>query len=93
MKKSNIWFGVIVVIIFAVIGSVIAFIFSRFIDFGSSKSIVISATITKPIGVFSYNLPTMQDASANLKNAVMLSYNIMTDTRILTQQCAVCHGN
>ena len=71
MKKSNIWFGVIVVIIFAIIGSVISLIFSIFIDFGSSKSIEIYAPITKPIGAFSYNPPMLQDTSADLKNAVM----------------------
>jgi len=30
----------------------------------------------------------LQDASADLKNAVMLGYN-----GIFTQQCAVCHDN
>ena len=73
------------VIIFAIIGSVVSLIFSRFIDFGSSKSIEIYAPITKPIGVFSYNPPMLQDTSADLKNAVMLGYNIMTDTRIFAQ--------
>lgn len=68
-------------IIFAVIGAALSLIFSRFIVFGSSKTIETSAPKTKPVGAVFYNPPLSQDAPENIKYAVMLGYNIMTDTR------------
>lgn len=101
MKKSEIRFGVIVVITFAVIGAAVSLIFSGFIDFGSSKTIETSAPKTKPLGGTVYfNPPLPQDAPAEIKDAVMLGYNIMTDTRKYANgyvgnklDCDNCHFN
>ena len=100
MEKSEIRFGVIVVITFAVIGAAVSLIFSRFIDFGSSKSIETSASKTKPIGAASYNPPLPQDAPAEIKDAVMFGYNIMMNTQEYAAgyvgnklNCTNCHFN
>jgi|GEM_PF-3897149 len=81
MKKSELWFGVMVVIVFAIIGSAVSLVFSRFIDFSSSQSSETTAPKTKQKDTISYNPPMPQDAPENIKDAVMLGYNIMTDTR------------
>jgi len=47
MKKSELWFGVMVVIVFAIIGSAVSLVFSRFIDFSSSQSSETTAPKTK----------------------------------------------
>ena len=101
MKKSEIKFGVVVVITFAVIGAAVSLIFSRFIDFGSSKTIETSAQKTKPIGgTVSFNPPLLQDAPAEIKDAVMLGYNIMMNTQKYAAgyvgnklNCTNCHFN
>lgn len=81
MKKSELWFGVMVVIVFAIIGSAVSLVFSRFIDFSSSQSSETSAPKAKQKDTISYNPPMPQDAPENIKDAVMLGYNIMNDTR------------
>ncbi|MHB9013338.1 MAG: c-type cytochrome [Ignavibacteriaceae bacterium] len=101
MNKSEIKFGVVVVITFAVIGAAVSLIFSRFIDFGSSKTIETSVPKTKPIGgTVSFNPPLLQDAPAEIKDAVMLGYNIMMNTQKYAAgyvgnklNCTNCHFN
>ncbi|WP_435550624.1 c-type cytochrome [Desulfobacterium sp. N47] len=101
MKKSEIRFGVILVITFAIIGSAVSLFFNRFIDIGSSKTIETSAPKTKPIGgTVSYNPPLLQDAPADIKDAVMLGSNIMMNTQKYAAgyvgnklNCTNCHFN
>lgn len=101
MKKSEIRFGVVVVITFAVIGVAAYLIFSRFIDLGSSKTTETSAPKTKQIGgAVSYNPPLPQDAPAKIKDAVLLGYNIMMSTQQYAVgyvgnklNCTNCHFN
>ena len=101
MKKSEIRFGVIIVITFAIVGSAASVIFSRFIDFSSSNKIETTAPKTKPPGgTVYYNPPLPQDAPANIRDAVMLGYNIMMNTQkyaagyIGTKlNCTNCHFN
>lgn len=100
MKKSELWFGVMLVIVFAIIGSAIFLIFSRFIDFSSSQSSEATAPKTKQTDTISYNPPTPPDAPENIKDAVMLGYNIMMNTQKYTAgfvgnklNCTNCHFN
>lgn len=101
MKKPEIRFGIIVVITLAVIGAAVSLIFSGFIDFGSSNTIGISAPKAKPLGGTVYfNPPLPQDAPAEIKEAVMLGYNIMMNTQNYATgyvgnklNCSNCHFN
>ena len=81
MEKSKIWYGVMVVLTIAVTGFALSLFFSRFIDFGSSKTIVTSAPTATTIRTVSYNPYMPRDAPADIRDAVILGYNIMTDTR------------
>ncbi|MFA5974000.1 MAG: hypothetical protein WC780_16755 [Lentimicrobiaceae bacterium] len=63
MKKSELWFVVMVVIVFAIIGSAVSLIFGRFIDFSSSQSSETTAPKTKQNDTISYNPPMPQQSS------------------------------
>jgi thiosulfate dehydrogenase len=111
MKKNDILFSLVVILTFAIVGAFLSIIFSRFIDFGGVKAIQTSIpkqiipaqkdTATKqPVGVVAFNPPVLQDAPADIKNAVMLGYNIMMDTSKYAAgyvgnklKCANCHFN
>jgi len=81
MKKSELYYGVIVVLVFAIIGSAVSLIFSGFIDFSSSKANETYTPKTKMKGAVSYNPPMLQDAPENIKDAVLFGYNLMTETQ------------
>ena len=82
MEKNKIFFSLAVVITVAIVGAVFSVVFSRFIDFSHASGIETSALEKKPIGgTVSYNPPRLQDAPADIIDAVMLGYNIMDSTR------------
>ena len=101
MKFNRIVFALVTIVAFAAIGAVLSLIFSRFVDFSNAKGIETSAKKTKQTAdTVAYNPPRLQDAPADIKDAVMLGYNIMMDTRKYAAgyvgnklNCTNCHFN
>ena len=82
MKSNKIIFALVIITILSIIGGGLSLFFSRFIDFSTSKAIEATAPKTTQTGfTISFNPPKIQDAPENIKDAVVLGYNIMTDTR------------
>ncbi len=102
MKNNRFIFALVVIAAFAVVGAGISLIFSRFIDFSDAKSIETvaqkSIAAKQAVGAVVFNPPLPRDAPANIKDAVMLGYNILTDTGKYAGQyvgnkliCSNCH--
>lgn len=101
MKSNKITFALVVIAVFSIIGAGLSLFFSKFIKFSPANSIETSAPKTKQIeGTASFNPPSPQDAPEDIKDAVMLGYNTMTDTRKYAAgyvgnklDCDNCHFN
>lgn len=107
MKKNERVFSLVVILSFAVVGGVLTLIFSQFLSFGEVKrtevrppaSVPASLDIVTPAEcLVSFNPPQPQDAPVDIKDAVMLGYNILMDTRKYTTRyvgnrlsCKDCH--
>ncbi|MHB8093201.1 MAG: c-type cytochrome [Syntrophales bacterium] len=84
MKSNRFIFVLVITLSFAIVGAGISLIFSKFIDFSNARGIETipqkSIAAKKAGGAVVFNPPLPQDAPANIKDAVMLGYNILTDT-------------
>ncbi len=102
MKNNRFLFALVITVAFAIFGPGDSLIFGKFIGPGNAMGIEtvaqksIAATQAESAVVFHPPLP--QDAPANIKNAVMLGYNILTDTRKYAGKyvsnklnCSNCH--
>lgn len=84
MKSNGFVFALVITLTFAIVGAGLSLFFSKFIDFSSARGIEtvpqksIAAKQTR--GAVVFNPPLPQDAPANIKDAVMLGHNILTDT-------------
>ncbi len=89
MNKDEMRFSTILVLSFAIVGGVLVMIFSRFLSFGVKGTEKISPTQAPaalsiaapgecPV-IFKPPLP--KDAPADIRDAVVLGYNILTDTQ------------
>jgi thiosulfate dehydrogenase len=85
MKSNRVVFALIITVTFAIVGAGISLVFSKFIDFSNVRGIETvpqkSIAAKQAGGDIVFNPPLPQDAPANIKDAVMLGYNILTDTR------------
>jgi len=81
MKSNKIMFALVVIVVFSVIGAGISILFTKFIKFSTANPFETSAPKTKPLATISFNPPLPQHAPEEIKDAVLLGYNIMTDTR------------
>ena len=109
MGKNRLTFALRVIIIFVVVGAGSSIVFGRFVGFSDISSVVAAAEktdvaaqtgmATSPAGcAIAFNPPAIQDAPANIKDAVMLGHNILTDTGKYAGQyvgnkldCSNCH--
>jgi thiosulfate dehydrogenase len=85
MKSNRFIFALVITVTFAIVGAGLSLIFSKFIDFSSTRGIETipqkSIAAKQTGGTVVFNPPLPQDAPTSIKDAVMLGYNIMTDTR------------
>lgn len=101
MKSNRIIIALVIILVLSVIGGGLSVFLSKFINFSTTKAIETTVPKTKQIGFsISFNPPKIQDAPENIKEAVILGYNIMTDTRKYTAgyvgnrlNCDDCHFN
>ncbi len=91
IEKNKFIFALGIIIIFAVVGAGISIVFGRFVSFSDTSADVlapkktevagkIGAPTAQAGGAIAFNPPSVQDAPANIKDAVMLGHNILTDT-------------
>ena len=70
-----------VVLTFAVVGGVLSLVFGNFIHFSADTGISVTAPAHPPSSnAVVYNPPAPQDAPEDIRDAVMLGYNILVDT-------------
>lgn len=85
MKSNRFIFALVITVAFAIVGAGISLFFSKFIDFSDARGIETvpqkSIAAKQAGGAVVFNPPLPQDAPTNIKDAVMLGYNILTDTR------------
>ncbi len=104
MKSNRFIFALVITVTFAIVGAGLSLIFSRFIDFSNARGIETvaqkSVAAKQTGGAVVFNPPLPQEAPANIKDAVMLGYNIMMNTRKYAAgyvgnklNCTNCHFN
>jgi thiosulfate dehydrogenase len=85
MKSNRFIFALVITVAFAIVGAGISLFFSKFIDFSDARGIETvpqkSIAAKQAGGAVVFNPPLPQDAPTNIKDAVILGYNILTDTR------------
>ena len=92
-------FPLVIVFVFAVVGGVLSLVFSNFLDFSETTPVPTKgpASPRAPDRVV-YNPPSPQEAPEAIREAVLLGYNIMVDTRRFAApyvgnklRCVSCH--
>ncbi len=102
MRRQDWVFSIIIILTFAVVGTTLSQIFERFIDFskaGGKETAALPAVKTRPkLNPGAYNPPSLEDAPEDIKAAILLGYNIMTQTPKYAgryvkanMSCAGCH--
>ena len=102
MKSNKFIFALVIAVTFAIVGAGISLVFSKFIDFSDASEIATvapkSIAAKQAENAVVFNPPLPQDAPTNIRNAVMLGYNILMDTRKYAGQyvgnkltCSNCH--
>lgn len=106
MLNSKWGAAIVTVIAFAVVGAILTFVFTRFVGFLPSRTIPPAAPpAAPPVGstpqgavVPRFNPPRPEDAPADIRDAVMLGYNILMDPQTHAGQyvgnklaCKSCH--
>jgi thiosulfate dehydrogenase len=92
MQRNKIISALGIIIISAIAGGALSVIFSRFIDFSeTSRDALAPQKIGAAVqpgmaavrveGVAAFNPPSLESAPADIKDAVMLGHNILTNTR------------
>lgn len=108
MKRYGLTYGLFVVIGLVVIAGILSLIFSNFIDLRpaagqASQANPVQAVHSTPLPAKSqvdYSPPRPEDAPQDIRDAVMLGYNIMTQTKQYAKDytgnemnCSNCHFN
>jgi thiosulfate dehydrogenase len=103
MKYNRFTFALVITAVFALVGAGVSLILSRFIDFSNTKSIETIAQkkgLAQQTGGVFYNPPLPQEAPSEIREAVMLGYNIMMNTPKYAASnvgnklsCTNCHFN
>ena len=98
MKKNNILFSLVIILLSAIVGGALSLIFSKLIHFSPAEIPKPSATITEKTSSVSFSPPQPQEAPPDIRDAVMLGYNILMDTQKYAPQfvgskmnCRNCH--
>lgn len=98
MKKNNVFFNLFVILISAMVGGALSLILSQFIHFSPGEIPKPPSSITEKTSSVSFNPPQPQEAPPDIRDAVMLGYNIMMDTPKYASQyvgnkmkCRNCH--
>jgi thiosulfate dehydrogenase len=85
MKSNRFIVALVITVTFAIVGASLSPIFSILLISavpGELRQFRQKSIAAKPTGgTVVFNLPLPQDAPTSIKDAVMLGYNIMTDTR------------
>jgi thiosulfate dehydrogenase len=89
VKKNEIRFSLVLILTFAIVGGVLVLIFSQFLSFGVKGTEISSATLRPAASIVAapgecpvtFNPPLPEDAPADIKDAIMLGYNILMDTQ------------
>jgi thiosulfate dehydrogenase len=97
--KDKITSAIFIIIVFAVIGGVVSLLFRNFISFSPIGAIERPGAKEKaPEAAIAFNPPAPEDAPPGIKDAVMLGYHIMTETRKYVPKyvgnkltCSNCH--
>jgi thiosulfate dehydrogenase len=99
MAENKAAFSLVVVLIFAVVGGGLSLVFNNFIHFSANTGISATAPAHPPSpDAVVYNPPAPRDAPEDIRDAVMLGYNIMVDTHEYAApytgnklRCVSCH--
>ena len=102
MKKNNILFTLVIILLSAIAGGALSLIFSKFIHSNKVEIPKTSATpspsATEKSNSVSFNPPQPQEAPPDIRDAVMLGYKILMDTPKYAPQyvgnkmkCRNCH--
>lgn len=109
MNNNRILFVLVTTVVFAIIGAGLSLVFSRFISFtgvspGSPPATARQKGLPAPqpaqasAAAVTYSPPSPQDAPADIKDAVTLGYNILSETGKYASQyvgnkltCTNCH--
>jgi len=102
MKKNNILSTLVIILLSAIVGAALSLIFSKSIRFSKVEtpkpSATPSASVTEKTVSVSFNPPQPQEAPPDIRDAVMLGYNILMDTPKYAPQyignkmkCRNCH--
>jgi thiosulfate dehydrogenase len=99
MAENKAAFSLVVVFTFAVVGGVLSLVFGNFIHFSANTGISATAPAHPPSpDAIVYNPPAPQDAPEDIRDAVLLGYNIMVDTQKYAAaytgnklRCVSCH--
>lgn len=100
MDNKRVRFTLLLLVTFALVGAVLALVFSRFLTFSELRGLPTAAPEypIRAAGAVVYNPPSPQDAPESIKDAVLLGYQIMMETRKYAGayvgnklQCVSCH--
>jgi thiosulfate dehydrogenase len=105
MKKNDILFSLVTILLSGILGGVggaLVFFFSKSINISTTEipkqSAVPSTSVTKMSSAVSFNPPQPEEAPPDIRDAVMLGYNILMDTQKYAPQfvgnkmnCKNCH--
>ncbi len=102
MKKNDIPFTLVIILLSAIVGGALSLIFSKFIHSDKVEipkpSAIPSPSVIEKIDSVSFNPPQPQEAPPDIRDAVMLGYNILMDTPKYASQyvgnkmkCRNCH--
>jgi len=102
MKRDNILFSVVIILLSAMVGGALSLIISKSIYFGPAEipkpSATPSTAVTGKNYSVSFNPPQPQEAPPEIRDAVLLGYNILMDTQKYAPQfvgnkmnCKNCH--
>ena len=102
MKKHNILFTLVIILLSAMVGGALSLILSKSIRFSKAEmpkpSATPSSSVTGKTPSVSFNPPQPQDAPADIRDAIMFGYNILMDTPTYApryvgnkMKCRNCH--
>ena len=102
MKKNNVHSSWVTILLSAIVGGCVSLVLSHFMDFRPLKIlrplVPPRTSATENIDSVSFNPPQPQEAPANIRDGVMLGYNILMETQKYVPQylgnklnCRNCH--
>ncbi len=99
MADNKVAFPLVIVFLFAVVGGLLSLVFSNFLPFSETSTVPTAAPASPwAPGRVVYNPPSPQEAPEDIRDAVLLGYNIMVDTRQYAApyvgnklRCVSCH--